>query len=287
LHGHSDSEFCHNCGIRLNGPYCAACGQRALPLNLTFHDFFHEFTHELLHVDGRIFQTIRRLLLWPGFLTRQYLEGHRARWITPVRLYLTFSVIYFGLSTFSPLTTATTVEQRESGSRFSWRIGRQVDVTGATDEDAEEAARKMGFENAAELNEVVNHALWTWQPRLMFVLVPLFAWLVGRAYRRVDRNYLHHLVFAFHVHAAFFAAAAVATAGTIVFRPIGSVLWPIVAAYTIAYVILAFRTVYGRVRGGFLRMAVVLALYWVAVVGALIGIVVPITLPRILKANLL
>ena len=82
---HSDLEFCHNCGIRLNGRFCSACGQKALPLNVTFHDFFHDFTHEMLHVDGRIFQSIRRLLLSPGFLTREYLQGHSARWISPIR----------------------------------------------------------------------------------------------------------------------------------------------------------------------------------------------------------
>src|SRR5262245_42160878 len=86
LHGHSD--FCHNCGIRLTGPYCSACGQKSVPLSLTFHDFLHEFTHEMFHVDGRLFQSVRRLLLSPGFLTREYVQGRRAQWISPIRLYL-------------------------------------------------------------------------------------------------------------------------------------------------------------------------------------------------------
>jgi hypothetical protein len=243
LRERSDAEFCDNCGIRLNGPYCSACGQRALPLNLTFHDFFHEFTQELLNVDGRIFQTIRRLVLSPGFLTREYLQGRRARWMTPLRLYLTFSVIFFALSALAPLATATSGRQREVGWHFSWRTGLPVEGTGAADADAEAAARKLGFENAAELNDVVNHAVWSWLPRLMFVLVPLFAWFVSRAYRRVDRNYLHHLMFAFHVHAAFFAGGALATAASLVSRPIGSLLWMIVLAYMLVYVVMAFRTV--------------------------------------------
>ena len=72
---HSDSPFCHNCGVRLTGPFCAACGQKALPLSVTLHDFFHEFTHEMLHVDGRIWQTIQRLIVSPGFLTRGVPSG--------------------------------------------------------------------------------------------------------------------------------------------------------------------------------------------------------------------
>jgi hypothetical protein len=286
LHEPSDSGFCHNCGIRLNGPYCSACGQRALPLDLTFPEYFHEFSHELVHYDGRIFQTIRRLLLWPGFLTREYLQGHRARWIPPLRLYLTLSVIFFALSAFSPLQTATTRGRAEDGWHFSWRTGPQVDVTGAGDEDAEEAARKLGFENAAAMNDTVNHAVWAWLPRLMFLLVPLFAWLATRAYRRVDRNYLHHLIFALHVHSAFFAVGALATAATIVSRPAGRLLWSVIVVYITAYLVLAFRNVYGKVRYGYVRMVFVFSIYFMAVIAAFAMIVVPVMLPRILSGNL-
>ena len=55
--------------------------------------------------------------------------------------------------------------------------------------------------------DAINALDTAWLPRVMFVLLPLFAWLVALAYRRVDRNYLHHLIFAVHVHAAWFAAA--------------------------------------------------------------------------------
>ena len=101
------NEFCHNCGIRLAGPFCSACGQKSVPLSVTLHEFAHELTHEMLHVDGRLFQSVRRLLLSPGFLTREYVQGRRARWISPIRLYLIFSVIYFGLG------AATKVEDLE------------------------------------------------------------------------------------------------------------------------------------------------------------------------------
>ena len=257
---HSDSEFCHNCGIRLNGRFCSACGQKALPLNVTFHDFFHDFTHEVLHVDGRIFQSVRRLLLSPGFLTREHLQGHRAQWISPIRVYLISSVIFFSLAAFVPFRTASD-SPKQGGLSFSWGTGPHVGVTGSSDEDANVAAKQLGFENANALNEAVNHALMAWLPRVMFVLLPLFAWFVAVAYRRVDRNYLHHLIFALHVHAAFFTAASLATLATLVSRPLGSLVWSAVILYTIMYVILAFRGVYGKVRRSFVRIVSVLFVY--------------------------
>ena len=280
------SEFCHNCGIRLSGRFCSACGQKALPLNVTLRDFFHDFIEETLNVDGRTFQSVRRLLLSPGFLTREYLQGHRAQWVSPIRLYLTLSVLFFALSTLVPFTTATTRAGTGSGWSFSWRTDGPVNVTGSDDADADIAAKKLGFQNAAELNQVVNHAVWTWLPRLMFVLLPLFAWLVALAYRRVDRNYLHHVMFALHVHAAFFAIGALSAVAALVSRPLGSFLWTFAVVYTTVYVILAFRRVYGRVRLGFLRIAFVLSIYWVATIIAFFTIIAPLILPAILSGRL-
>ena len=48
-------------------------------------------------MDGRVFRSVRKLFLAPGFLTREQFEGRRAPWLSPVRLYLIFSVAYFAL----------------------------------------------------------------------------------------------------------------------------------------------------------------------------------------------
>ena len=69
---------------------------------------------------------------------------------------------------------------KQEGWSFSWGTGPRVGVTGSNDEDADEAAKELGFENANALNEAVNHALMAWLPRVMFVLLPLFAWFVAR-----------------------------------------------------------------------------------------------------------
>ena len=89
---------CGNCGAILTGAWCASCGQQARGsargLGTLFHDAWHVFTH----VDGRFWNTIRALLVRPGFLTREYFAERRARYLPPVRLYLVLSVVFFGLS---------------------------------------------------------------------------------------------------------------------------------------------------------------------------------------------
>lgn len=111
---------CPNCGRALDGAFCAACGQKNTSINPTLHDFAHDFVHELLHVDAKIFRSVRLLLTRPGFLTREYFEGRRARYVSPVRLYLIFSVVYFAAAAVSPLPTRggirVSADDEESGS---------------------------------------------------------------------------------------------------------------------------------------------------------------------------
>src|SRR5215831_3361631 len=93
---------CANCGAALNGPYCQACGQKAASPNVSLHEFFHEAFHEFAHVDGKIVQTLRLLLTRPGRLTRDFLDGRRQRYVSPLRLYLTCSLIFFALASVAP-----------------------------------------------------------------------------------------------------------------------------------------------------------------------------------------
>src|SRR5262245_54559069 len=94
----SSLSECPNCAAPLAGKFCAACGQKATPIRPTFSYFVHDLTHELLHVDGKIFKSIWLLLTRPGFLTHEYFLGRRARYISPIRLYLIFSLAFFAAS---------------------------------------------------------------------------------------------------------------------------------------------------------------------------------------------
>jgi len=90
---------CANCGTPLSGRYCGECGQRHH--DHPIHDFWHfvgEATEDLTHADSRLWQTLIALLFRPGFLTQEFLEGRRARYLPPVRLYLVVSVIFFVLA---------------------------------------------------------------------------------------------------------------------------------------------------------------------------------------------
>ena len=90
-------DECANCGLSLQGTYCTQCGQRNEPLRQPIGHFLKEAFTELFGVDGRLWQSFRLLLFKPGRLTTAYLTGHRVRFIRPLRIYLTASILFFFL----------------------------------------------------------------------------------------------------------------------------------------------------------------------------------------------
>jgi hypothetical protein len=81
---------CLNCGSALAGAYCHACGQAA-HVHRTLGAFWHDLAHSVLHFEGKIWRTLPLLAWRPGELTRRYVEGQRARFVSPMALFL-FSV---------------------------------------------------------------------------------------------------------------------------------------------------------------------------------------------------
>ncbi len=88
---------CANCGEPLAGAYCAACGQRDQPLRQPVHRFLVQSATEFFGVDGRVWSTLGALLFRPGALTVAYVEGRRRRYLRPLRVYLTSTLLFFVL----------------------------------------------------------------------------------------------------------------------------------------------------------------------------------------------
>jgi len=97
-----DNPNCLNCGIRLGGQYCGNCGQRSRNRLISIWQLLQEAFGDLLELDSRLWRTVLPLLIRPGQLTRDYLEGRRARYMPPFRTYLVLSVIFFVVAFFDP-----------------------------------------------------------------------------------------------------------------------------------------------------------------------------------------
>ena len=93
----SGEPDCANCGEPLHGRYCAACGQLDQPLRMPLHRFLGQSFTEFFGIDGRVWATLRELLFRPGALTSAYLHGQRRRYLRPLRVYLSSTLLFFFL----------------------------------------------------------------------------------------------------------------------------------------------------------------------------------------------
>jgi len=78
---------CLNCGTSLAGSHCHYCGQRA-DVHRSFGAIGHDLVHAIFHFEGKIWNTLPLLSWRPGDLTRRYIHGERARFISPLALFL-------------------------------------------------------------------------------------------------------------------------------------------------------------------------------------------------------
>jgi hypothetical protein len=208
----SSSAACLNCGAPLAGAYCSRCGQKVARPDLTLAGFLHETTHELTHWDGKIPATLKTLLLRPGLLTRDFLEGRRVRWLAPFRVYLICSVAFFAskpvveaITHRSARAVAGVTINADDGSRTLTPEARQQLAEGLP-------ARIFGIERleaAAAQGPRLNRELDAAFPKAMFVLLPVFAVLTHLAWRKTRPGYPAHLYVALHIHAAVFAAMTI------------------------------------------------------------------------------
>lgn len=97
-----ESPDCLNCGTRLKGQYCGVCGQRARNRLISLWELISDAFGDLFEIDSRLWRTLIPLLVRPGHLTRDYLEGRRVRYMPPFRTYLVLSVIFFVVAFFDP-----------------------------------------------------------------------------------------------------------------------------------------------------------------------------------------
>ncbi|QHV95149.1 DUF3667 domain-containing protein [Spirosoma endbachense] len=96
---HNKLTVCPNCGTDL-GPednFCPNCGQENHEVKLPLGHIFYEFAESITHFDNKLWNSLKAIFTRPGKMTAEFLEGKRARYVPPARLYVFVSVIFFFL----------------------------------------------------------------------------------------------------------------------------------------------------------------------------------------------
>lgn len=101
-HGEGGSDHgethCSNCSTELIGRHCHFCGQKK-HVHRSIAAIGHDLIHGVLHLDGKFWRTLPLLILRPGQLTRRYIHGERAKFVSPLGMFLFGVFLMFGILT--------------------------------------------------------------------------------------------------------------------------------------------------------------------------------------------
>jgi hypothetical protein len=93
-----ETRLCSDCGEPVSGKFCANCGQPT-HVHRTLLHLVEEVLHGVMHFDARVWRTLPLLAFNPGRLTREWIQGKRTRYISPLAMFLfTVFVMFFIMS---------------------------------------------------------------------------------------------------------------------------------------------------------------------------------------------
>lgn len=114
--GEEHHALCLNCGTALLGAYCHRCGQSE-HIHRSLSGIGHDIAHGVFHFEGKLWNTLPLLAWRPGDLTRRYIRGERARFVSPIALFL-FS-IFLMFAAFGALGLGLKVNLQSNGQASS------------------------------------------------------------------------------------------------------------------------------------------------------------------------
>ena len=102
---------CADCGTVTVGRFCHVCGNPA-HVHRTLLHLGEELLHGVMHFDSRTWRTLPLLMFRPGRLTREWVMGKRARYVSPLALFLFTVFVMFMAISYLPSPKASIAEQR-------------------------------------------------------------------------------------------------------------------------------------------------------------------------------
>lgn len=226
-------QECLDCGSVGTGAFCGTCGQRREAPLLPFRQILAEAAADLTNIDGRSVRTLATLFRNPGAVTRDYIAGRRTRYVPPFRLFLIASAVYFSVILLT-----------DSSSFLVF--GANLTINGEPPGSVIEVEPELGSGPFADFIGLA--------PRLMFLLLPVFAIFLKLAYAGSGRLYAEHVIFSLHYYTVVFLVFAVTTTtesialNTSVDISLTALVQTVSLGYVMVYLAIALRRVFGGSR---------------------------------------
>jgi len=93
---HSNLHTCKSCGHEFSGNFCNTCGEKVLhKSDRSFKKFVGSIVSAITFADSTFLKTLWLVLKKPGFLTKEFVEGRRVKYLKPLSLFFVLNLVYF------------------------------------------------------------------------------------------------------------------------------------------------------------------------------------------------
>jgi hypothetical protein len=212
-------------------------------------------------LDAKIFNSLRSLIFSPGKLSLEYNQGKRAQFVSPVRLYIFISFLFFLLLNVYAPKNASPAEGIQEGRRaainFSVAGISAEELVGISEAQRDSLLTERRIKPTvlnrfliSQLYKMANggmgefiHSFIKNASTMMFILMPGFALIVFLFYRKRTAYFIESLVLSLHFHSFAFLLMSLFILIGLVKTILFVLLTP---TATLAYLFLALRRYYGQ-----------------------------------------
>ncbi|MDX6188015.1 DUF3667 domain-containing protein [Flavobacterium sp. FlaQc-52] len=223
-------KTCLNCRHVVEQKFCPNCGQENSDTRKTFHHLFIHFFEDLTHYENAFWKTIRNLLFKPSTLTKEYLSGKRLSYLAPVRLYIFISFITFLLIALFPNKVS------EDFNKNAKVLSAEIAKTdkNSKDEELKISSNYLDMRPMKEIDSIQQYGkekeklsefeYWAYSkvynitkhyskkeifekfiesfihniPKILFIIMPFFAFLLWLFHNKKKWYYFDHGIFTLH-----------------------------------------------------------------------------------------
>jgi Protein of unknown function (DUF3667) len=177
---------CKSCGNHFQGKFCNQCGEKVYRAHdKKLSHFFEEAFHFITHFDNKFFRSFWLMLAKPGYVAKEYSEGKRKKYFSPVSLFLIGIVIYLIFPLLQGMNISFANHLNNNRQLHFYAIQNWA--------EHKAAAKHMTLE---QLAEKFDHVSPKFSKVLLIVLIPLTALILALLFRRKNLYYFDHLMMA-------------------------------------------------------------------------------------------
>jgi hypothetical protein len=185
---------CKNCETTFEGKFCSNCAQKTNTHRFTIPHFAHEVFHAFTHTDKGILFLIKKLFRWPGIVAREYVEGKRKKYFSPI----TFLLITMAIQIY-------VVKKTDFYGKFvdeTKKLVQSISSTSPSKTGTDASLQALDEAKGMTAKAMENSKMIT------FIFLPVLASLTWIFFWKSGLNYIENLILAIFVqgqlHVLFF-----------------------------------------------------------------------------------